>query len=211
MLRNSDEANRMSAPITVPARKGKAARLARGEILRLVNTHGQQVVDTWAFAEGDMREFLSMAHSHAALSKILPTTGDTLVSNRRRPMLTFAEDTSGGIHDTLIAACDRRRYELLGVDGHHDSCADNLRAALAELGLEPPEVPAPLNMFMNIPVGADGTVSWQPSIAGPGSHVTLRAEIDLVIVFSACPQDIVPINGSDCVPKDVHFTIGRAS
>src|SRR5579862_6479361 len=164
----------------VPARKGKAAYLDRGMQLRLVNTHGQQVVDTWAFNRDDMREFMSMAHSHAQLSKTLPTTGDTLVSNRRRPILTFVEDNSGGIHDTVIAACDRWRYELLGVAGHHDNCADNLRDALAELGREPPEIPAPLNMFMNIPVGPDGTISWLPSIAGPGSHVVLRAEMDLV-------------------------------
>jgi uncharacterized protein YcgI (DUF1989 family) len=191
----------------VPARKGKAARLARGERLRLVNTHGRQVVDTWAFNGADMAEFMSMEHSRAALSKILPSTGDTMVSNRRRPMLSFVEDNSGGIHDTLIAACDARRYELLGVTGHHDSCTDNLRAALAELGLAPPEIPAPLNMFMNIPVGPDGAISWEPSIAGVGSHVVLRAEMDLVVVFSACPQDIVPINGKDCIPKEVHFEI----
>jgi uncharacterized protein YcgI (DUF1989 family) len=191
----------------VPARKGKAALLRRNQRLRLVNTHGQQVVDTWAFNRDDMAEFMSMEHSHAAMSKILPTTGDTLVSNRRRPMLSFVEDTSGGIHDTLIAACDARRYELLGVAGFHDSCADNLRAGLAELGLAPPEIPAPLNMFMNIPVGPGGAVSFEPSVAGIGSHVVLRAEMDLVIVFSACPQDIVPINGADCVPKEVHFEI----
>jgi len=191
----------------VPARKGKAAYLAAGERLRLVNTHGQQVVDTWAFNRDDLGEFLSMAHSHAHLSKILPTTGDTLVSNRRRPMLTFIEDNSGGIHDTLIAACDRWRYEQLGVAGHHDNCADNLRAALAEFGLDPPVIPAPLNMFMNIPVGRNGAVSWEPAIAPVGSHVVLRAEMDLVIAFSACPQDIVPINGADCVPRDVHFEI----
>lgn len=191
----------------VPARKGKAAYLGRGERLRLVNTHGQQVVDTWAFNRADMAEFMSMEHSRAALSKILPTTGDTMVSNRRRPMLTFAEDNSGGIHDTLIAACDAWRYELLDVAGHHDSCTDNLRAALAEFGLAPPEIPAPLNMFMNIPVGPGGAISWEPSIAGVGSHVVLRAEIDLVVVFSACPQDIVPINGVDCIPKEVHFEI----
>jgi uncharacterized protein YcgI (DUF1989 family) len=112
-----------------------------------------------------------MAHSHAELSKTLPTTGDTLVSNRRRPMLTFVEDNSGGIHDTVIAACDRYRYERLGVAGHHDNCTDNLRAALAQLGLEPPEIPPPLNLFMNIPVAADGTLSFQPSIAAPGSQI----------------------------------------
>ena len=197
----------MASMTTVPARKGKAARLLRGQSLRLVNTHGQQVVDTWAFSGADLGEYLSMAHSHAHLSKILPTTGDTLVSNRRRAMLSFVEDNSGGIHDTLIAACDRRRYELLGSVGHHDSCADNLRDALAEFGLVPPDVPAPLNMFMNIPVGPDGLVSFEPAVAPPGSHVVLRAEMDLVIVFSACPQDIVPINGRDCVPKDVQFEI----
>jgi uncharacterized protein YcgI (DUF1989 family) len=193
--------------ITIPARKGKAALLRGGELLRLVNTHGQQVVDTWAFNRDDLNEYMSMAHSHAELSKTLPTTGDTLVSNRRRPMLTFVEDNSGGIHDTVIAACDRYRYERLGVAGHHDNCTDNLRAALAQLGLEPPEIPPPLNLFMNIPVAADGTLSFQPSIAAPGSHVVLRAERDLVVVFSACPQDIVPINGADCVPKDAHFEI----
>jgi uncharacterized protein YcgI (DUF1989 family) len=62
-------------------------------------------------------------------------------------------------------------------------------------------------MFMNIPVAPDGTISWRPSIAAPGSHVALRAERDLIVVFSACPQDIVPINGTDCVPKDAHFEI----
>ena len=197
----------MEGPITVPARKGKAAHLACGQRLRLVNTHGQQVVDTWAFNRDDIGEFLSMEHTRAHLSKILPTTGDTLVSNRRRPMLSFVEDTSGGVHDTLIAACDRWRYELLGVAGHHDNCADNLRAALAELGLTPPEIPAPLNMFMNIPVAGDGALAWEPSLAPPGSHVLLRAEMDVVVVFSACPQDIVPINGIGCIPKDVQFEI----
>ncbi len=197
----------MPDPILVPARKGKAARLDRGERLRLVNTHGRQVVDTWAFSRDDIAEFMSMEHTRAHLQKILPTTGDTLYSNRRRPLLSFVEDTSGGIHDTLIAACDARRYELLGVADYHDSCVDNLLAALAELGLAPPEIPAPLNMFMNIPVGPGGAISWEPSIAGLGSHVVLRAEIDLVLVFSACPQDIVPINGLDRTPKDVHFEI----
>ena len=197
----------MTSLITIPARKGKSTVLRQGAVLRLVNTHGGQVVDTWAFTRDDLGEYMSMAHSHAELAKTLPTTGDTLVSNRRRPMLTFIEDTSGGIHDTVIAACDRWRYERLGVVGHHDNCTDNLRAALAELGLEPPLTPPPLNMFMNIPVAADGTLSFQPSLVAPGSCVTLRAERDLIVVFSACPQDIVPINGADCVPKDAHFEI----
>ena len=64
------------------------------------------------------------------------------------------------MHDTLIAACDRYRYAFLGVDGHHDNCADNLKAGLAELGLRSSHVPSPLNLFMNIPWNQDGGLSF---------------------------------------------------
>jgi uncharacterized protein YcgI (DUF1989 family) len=118
------------------------------------------------------------------------------------------EDTSGGVHDTLIAACDRHRYAFLGVEGHHDNCTDNLFAGMAELGLVPPEVPSPLNLFMNIPWDAAGTLAFAaPPKPVPGGYVRLRAEMDLVIAFSACPQDILPINGNAGKPVEAHFTV----
>ena len=193
--------------ITIPARKGKAAIVSRGQSVRVINTHGQQVVDTWAFRRDELTEFMSMEHSRTALGRIMPIAGQSMVTNRRRPILTLAEDTSGGIHDTLLAACDRYRYELLGCEGFHDNCTDNLSAALAELGLTPPETPSPWNLFMNIPVGADGSVTFEPPVSKPGDYVTLLAEMDCVVVFSACPQDVVPINGVDCVPTEAHFQV----
>jgi len=66
-------------------------------------------------------------------------------------MLTVIEDTSEGIHDTLIGACDRYRYTFLGVAGHHDNCADNLQLALHELHFACVHVPSPLNLFMPFP------------------------------------------------------------
>src|SRR5229473_6669675 len=162
--------------IEIPARQGKALRLRRGQKARVVNTKGQQVVDTWAFNDADLKEFMSMEHTRVAIGRIIPAVGDTLVTNKRRPILTLVEDTSGGIHDTLFAACDRWRYEVLGYSGYHDNCTDNLAAGLAELGLKPPETPSPLNLFMNIPVAGNYGVSFEPAIAPPGSHVTLRAE-----------------------------------
>jgi uncharacterized protein YcgI (DUF1989 family) len=129
------------------------------------------------------------------------------VTNRRRPILTLVEDTSPGIHDTLCAACDRYRYELLGVKGHHDNCQDNLHAGLDELGLKAPETPAPWNMFMNIPVAPDHSIAFEPTVSKAGDYVLLRAEMDLVIAFSSCPQDIVPINGPDCNPVEAHFEV----
>ena len=198
--------------VTIPARRGKAAFLSEGHSVRVINTHGQQVVDTWAFRRDDLTEFMSMEHSRASLGRIMPTVGQAMATNRRRPILTLVEDTSGGIHDTLIAACDRYRYELLGCEGYHDNCTDNLASALAELGLTPPSTssggtPSPWNLFMNIPVGPDGSVSFEPPVSGPGGYITLRAEIDCIVAFSACPQDVIPINGVDCMPTDAHFQV----
>ena len=193
--------------ITIPARRGKAAFVSRGQRVRVINTHGQQVVDTWAFRRDDLTEFMSMEHCRTSLGRIMPVVGQSMVTNRRRPILTVLEDTSGGIHDTLMSACDRYRYELLGCEGYHDNCTDNLAAAMSELGLTPPETPSPWNLFMNIPVGADGSVSFEPPVCGPGDRITLLAEVDCVVAFSACPQDVVPINGVDCVPTDAHFQV----
>ncbi len=193
--------------IEIPARRGKAARLGSGQTVRVVNTTGQQVVDTWAFTAEDLREFMSMEHSRVAIGHIIPAVGDTLVTNRRRPILTFVEDNSGGIHDTLFAACDRWRYQTLGCADYHDNCTDNLAAGLAELGLEPPQTPAPLNLFMNIPVVDGNRVEVRPPVSTPGSHVCLRAEIDCIVAFSACPQDLLPINGLAMRPTEAHFEI----
>jgi uncharacterized protein len=194
--------------VTIPARKGKAAFVAKGQLVKIINTHGEQVVDTWAFRRDDMTEFMSNEHTRAHILKIIPKTGDALLTNRRRPILTLLEDTSGGVHDTLIAACDRYRYELLGCEGHHDNCTDNLAQGLADLGLTPPETPSPLNLFMNIPVAADNSLSFEaPPAPVKGGYVVLRAEMDLVIAFSACPQDILPINGAACQPTDAHFSV----
>lgn len=193
--------------VEIPARRGKAAQLRQGQTVKIINTAGQQVVDAWAFAAADLREFMSMEHSRVAIGRIIPAVGDALVTNRRRPILTLVEDTSGGIHDTLFAACDRWRYELLGCSEYHDNCTDNLAAALAELGLAPPETPAPLNLFMNIPVVDGNRVEVRPPVSTPGSHVSLRAEIDCVVAFSACPQDLLPVNGLAMRPTHAHFEI----
>jgi uncharacterized protein YcgI (DUF1989 family) len=193
--------------VTIPARSGKAARVRQGQQITVVNTHGSQVVDTWAFAAEDLGEWMSMEHSRPYYMKLRPEVGDTLVTNERRPILTLTEDTAGGAHDTLIAACDAPRYRLLGVTEYHDNCADNLTAGLAELGITKPVTPSPLNLFMNIPWTPDGGLSWEEPVSQPGSHVTLRAEMDLVIAFSACPQDILPINGRERQPTEAHFRV----
>lgn len=192
---------------TIPARRGRAVRLNQGQCVRVINTHGHQVVDTWAFCLPDVAEFMSMEHTRAALLNLFVAVGQSLVTNRRRPILTLVEDTSPGAHDTLIAACDSYRYEQLGCEGYHDNCTDNLAAALAALGYSAPETPSPWNLFMHIPVGGDGRLEFRPPMSEPGDSVLLRAEQDCVVVFSACPQDVssIPVNAD--APTEAHFTV----
>ena len=190
---------------TIPARSGKAVRVEKGNAIRIVNTHGEQVVDTWAFRDGDLDEYMAMDATRAYNQRLSPIVGDPLVTNRRQPILTLEEDTSPGRHDTLMAACDRWRYGLLGVEGYHDNCADNLTHALAELGLQESHTPAPINLFMNIPWQMDGGLSWEAPLSRPGDYVLLRAEMDCVVAMSACPQDLLPINGKTGNPTEAHF------
>jgi len=192
---------------TIPARRGKATHLKRGQSIRIVNTHGAQVVDTWAFTAGMLTEFMSMEHTRATLTRLIPRPGDGLYTNRRRKILTMTEDTSRGDHDTLMAACDSERYILLGVKEYHDNCTDNLFAAMQALGLTPPECPSPLNLFMHIPWTATGTLSFDPPTSKPGDAVTLCAELDCIVAMSACPQDILPINGTAGKPTEAHYEV----
>ena len=193
--------------ITIPARRGKSAFVDQGASIKVINTHGSQVIDTFAFVTNKITEFMSMEHSRPYFMGLRPRVGDVFVTNKRRPILTLVEDTTPGVHDTLMAACDSYRYGLLGVTGYHDNCTDNLSAAMQALGLREPETPAPLNLFMNIPWTEDGTLSWEEPVSEPGDYIVLRAEIDLVIAFSACPQDILPINGLLGEPTEAHFQI----
>jgi uncharacterized protein YcgI (DUF1989 family) len=197
----------MSPPSIIPARRGAATYVKVGQTIKVINTHGDQVVDTWAFNTTNLKEFMSMEHTRPHILKITPQIRDVMFTNQRRPILTVIQDTSGGIHDTVIAACDKYRYKFLGVDGYHDNCTDNMIAAMTSLGLEVPQVPSPLNLFMNIPVKEDRTLSFEAPVSTPGSFILLKAEMDLIIVFSACPQDILPINGVGHLPTEAHYLI----
>ena len=193
--------------VTIPARGGKAVSIRQGMAVKVINTHGEQVVDTWAFKAGDLSEFMSMDATRATLKKLIADVGDSYLSNRRRPILTVEEDTSAGIHDSLMAACDNERYGLLGCTDYHDNCADNLRSGMKELGSEAAWVPSPLNLFMNIPWTQEGALSFEAPVTKPGDYIVLRAEQDVIVAFSACPQDILPINGRHTTPTEAHFKV----
>jgi uncharacterized protein YcgI (DUF1989 family) len=184
----------MASVQELPARQGRAVRVASGQALQIINTFGTQVVDFWAFDSRDLRVYLSMQHTRAVLSRLTPRAGDTLVDNLREPMLLLESDTSPGVHDTVIPPCDPARYAKLGCAADHASCADNLHKALAALDLKVAECPASFNLWMNIPVLPSMELEWRETISKPGDTLVFRALIDCIMVMSACPQDVVRIN-----------------
>lgn len=190
----------MPERIHIPAREGRGARLRAGGRFRVIDLEGGQVGDLFAFCTGDVNEYASAEHTRVHVDRLFPRPGEHFVTNRRRPILLFEEDRSPGAHDMLCAACDPARYAGLGVEGWHASCQENLRKAMAELGHPRVEVPQPINLFMNIPVRTDGplqrdaVIGWEVALTGPGDSAVFRAELECLVVVSACPQDIVVIN-----------------
>jgi len=191
------------ASTIVAAGHGSAFRLLSGERIRIGLPEGPQVADMFAFALPDLAETLSTEHTRSCVTRLAPAVGEAFHSNRRRPMLALVDDTSPGMHDLLLSACDQARYTLLGHSAAHRNCVANLLAALGALDLAAPEIPSPVNLFENVTIGPDGALGIEPPRAAQGDAVTLEALMDLVLVVSACPMDIVPTNGADRRPKAI--------
>ncbi len=189
---------------SIRAGRAKAELVQRKSHIKVVNTYGTQVVDCWAFNPNDVTEVMSMEHTRVALNRYRPVVGDTLVTNRRRPVLKILQDTCG-VHDTLLAACDRYRYQLLGCKTYHRNCDDNLWEAMIAAGFRLNETPSPFNLWQNTPVQPDGSIGQNPAASKKGDYIVMRAEMDLVICLSACPQDITRINSGH--PRGVRFQI----
>jgi len=186
--------------LVVPAGEGRGLRVAAGTTFSVVDVEGGQVGDLFAFCADAVGEYASAEHTRPAIGRLFPRPGQTVLTNRRRPILELLEDTSPGRHDTLYAACDPARYRLLGVDGAHRSCAQNLLEAMAELGVGDVHVPQPLNVFMDVRVETGGELVSRPASSTAGDRLLFRALLDCWVVLSSCPQDLVPISSGGITP-----------
>ncbi|MBG1233411.1 DUF1989 domain-containing protein [Aestuariivirga litoralis] len=193
--------------IEVPGGHGKAVAIRKGQRLKLINTFGGQTVDFWALSWNDTSEFMSVEHSRRLLGKLFPQQGDILLTNRRAQMLLIEEDTSGAIHDTLCPACDKWMYKYYGCAPGHRNCRDNFMEALFEAGFDATAVPNPLNIWMNVAITHDSAMELKRPTTKPGDTMVLKALMDCILIMSACPMDITPVNGGDGTPRPVHYTL----
>ncbi len=176
--------------VVVPAREGRAVHVPAGERIRITTPHGRQAADFFAYSTVDLNEWLSPMHTWVATYCVKPRQGDILRSRFRRPMLEFVDDGAGGVHDMMIAACDKLRYEAFGHEGPHSSCAENLMVSLRRLGHEIGVVPQPVNFFTQTRIEPDGRLVSPPNPVPPGAYVELVALMNLICVVSSCPFDL---------------------
>lgn len=190
---------RLKEEIFIPPYEGRSTILQPGEELVIVDLEGKQVGDFVCFSRKDPSEFVSPVHMRASLSSIRLKIGDGLYSNRRRPLMTFEEDTVGK-HDFFFPACDYHRYKVDFNQEDHPNCHDNLKRALAEYGLGDRPVPDPINWFMNNVLNAEGDYIIEEPLSNPGDYIRLKALDELIVACSTCSQDMAPVNGGKVTP-----------
>jgi hypothetical protein len=177
--------------------------VSRGQSLRIVDMEGNQAVDTLFYNAADTEERYSAVDTMRAQGNLYLSTGTVLRSNLGTPMLTITEDTCGR-HDTLGGACSAEsntvRYAL--EKRHMHSCRDNFLLALARCdhGLGKRDLPSNINFFMNVPVTAQGGLSFADGISAPGRYVQMRAQMDVLVLISNCPQLNNPCNAYNPTP-----------
>lgn len=167
-------------------RSGVAFSLGKGQVLRVIDPQGVQVSDMLAYNADDVREAISNGRTFDYEETIALTTGNRLWSNRSNPMLTIVEDTVGR-HDFLLTPCSEATFRHFYPEHPvHRGCFGNLAEALAPYGVEPDMIPCAFNLFMNVPVGADGKLRVDPPLSRPGDYLRMRAEMDLIVGLTAC-------------------------
>ena len=177
--------------------------LDAGQTLRIVDLEGNQAADVLFFNRDDAAEHYSATDTMLHQGGIYLTTGSVIRSNDARPMLTIVADTCGR-HDTLGGACAAEsntvRYALQKKYMH--SCRDNYLLALqqADIGLGKRDLVPNINFFMNVPVTDEGDLKFDDGVSGPGKYVEMRAEMNLWVLISNCPQLNNPCNAYNPTP-----------
>jgi urea carboxylase-associated protein 1 len=189
--------------VEVGAGDGWIGELAAGETMRIVDLHGNQAVDTLFFDAHDYANRYSAVDTLREQGSAYLTFGSRLLALDLEPLVTIVADTCGR-HDTLGGACSQESNVVrYGEHTRHMHACRNtfLAQALAwGRGLEKRDLSANVNFFMNVPLTADGGLTFEDGISAPGKCLELRADRDTLVLISNCPQLNNPCNGYDPTP-----------
>nr|WP_205863060.1 urea amidolyase associated protein UAAP2 [Planosporangium thailandense] len=186
---------------TVAAGDGYVGRIPAGGSLRIVDLHGNQAVDTLFYDAGNLANRYSAFDTIREQGSAYLTTGSRLLSVDLDPLVTITADTCGR-HDTLGGACAQEsnvvRYGMH--TRHQHACRETFLRYGAEVGIGARDLGHNVNFFMNVPLTPDGGLTFANGVSAPGAYVEVRAERDVVVLISNCPQVNNPCNGWDPTP-----------
>ncbi|WP_408637470.1 urea amidolyase associated protein UAAP2 [Nocardia aurea] len=193
---------------TVPACAPWSTVVRAGDELEVIDLHGNQAVDCLLYSAADHTDRYSAQATITAQRNIFLTTGSVLRTDIGTALMTVVADEVGN-HDTIAGACSQESNTLRY--GHHTrhqhACVENFLVEAMKWGLGKRDLVSNINWFMNVPVEADGTLGIVDGLSAPGKKVTLRAEIDTLVLVSNCPQINNPCNGFD--PTPVRMVVSR--
>ena len=172
-----------------------------GELLTIIDSHGNQAVDCLVYDAHDTSVRYSAPDTIQAQGNVYLTEGSVLVANTGVALMTLVDDEVGR-HDTIGGACSRESNSLRYGNHtvHEHACVENFLAEGALWGLGKRDLVSNINWYMNVPVEADGSLGIVDGISAPGLSLTLRAERDVLVLVSNCPQINNPCNGFDPTP-----------
>jgi len=175
-----------------------------GQILRIVDSCGQQAVDTLFYRADDYSERYSVHDTLRAQGSAYITAGTRLLSNEGRVMLRVIADTCGQ-HDTSAGACacESNAVRFGHQTRYLHACRENFMMEVTKYGMSKRDVVPNINFFMNVPVEPSGDLAVVDGRSVPGDYVEMIAEMDVLCVISNCPQINNPCNGFNPTPIQV--------
>ena len=179
----------------------------QGQTLRILDLEGNQAADTLFYNAHDVVERYSAIDTIREQRNVYLTAGSDLISNHGNVLLEIIADTCGR-HDTLGGACATEsntvRYALEKKCMH--ACRDSWLLAVAEypeFDMNKRDITHNINFFMNVPVTAEGGLTFEDGISDAGKYVELTAKMDVIALVSNCPQLNNPCNAYNPTPIEV--------
>lgn len=177
----------------IPAKEYSAFRLSKGETLRFVDIEGQQVPDLVCFNADDISEEINLGNSLLLNNRREFIEGDRLFSVACNPMMAIA-GYSNSVSYAYGPMCSEELNRIRYGVPNTRNCRDNFAMALEKWNLDRRRIPNAFVPFMNVGVNEAGTFEIREPTSEPGDFYDLRAEMDLLVAVSNCPQERNPCN-----------------
>ncbi|WP_298459831.1 urea amidolyase associated protein UAAP1 [uncultured Cellulomonas sp.] len=193
----------------------------RGTAIRLTDLTGDACAHVLLLNADEPWERLSVADTVKVQWQVHLTAGHALLSGQGRVLASVLDDTSGH-HDALFGTTTRRRNDERYGDGSAHGPAPAGRElftlAAAKHGLGRRDLPPSISFFHGVTVDADGRAHSSGS-AGAGTHVTLLAEMRLLVLvantahpldprphFTSGPLEVLGWRSAPTTPSDPRWT-----